>query len=93
MKLTDLMDIEHEEFTIKKQGKAKMFLAFHTLGNGICFGGVRILPNDAGEQAIRDALRLSEAMTHKLALIEEPFGGCKAVILTPKEGKSREFLH
>tara|TARA_Y100000310_G_scaffold345616_1_gene467350 strand:- start:5717 stop:6748 length:1032 start_codon:yes stop_codon:yes gene_type:complete len=92
MELKDLVQMEHEEFKIKNKGKAKMFLAFHTLGNGICFGGIRLLECDANEQAFRDALRLSEAMTHKLSLIGEPFGGCKGVVLIPKEGKSREFL-
>ncbi len=69
-----------------------MILAYHTLGNGICFGGVRLLPSNAGEKAIKDALRLSEAMTYKLAMINSPYGGCKAVVFEPHDGKTNEFL-
>lgn len=93
MQLQDIIKAEHKEIIIKQKGKAKMILAYHTYGNGICFGGVRLLPSDAGEKAIKDAFRLSEAMTYKLALINSPYGGCKAVVFEPNEGKSDEFLH
>ncbi|MFC1734416.1 Glu/Leu/Phe/Val dehydrogenase dimerization domain-containing protein [candidate division KSB1 bacterium] len=93
MKLQNLTNIGHKEITIKQKGKARMVLAYHTYGNGTCFGGVRLLPSNAGGKAIKDALRLSEAMTYKLALINSPYGGCKAVVFEPVEGKSNEFLH
>ncbi len=92
MKLQDLINIKHKEIIIKQKGQARMVHAYHTYGNGICFGGVRLLPADAGEKAIKDALRLSEAMTYKLALIGSPYGGCKAVVFEPVEGKSDGFL-
>lgn len=69
-----------------------MILAYHTYGNGICFGGIRLLPADAKAKAAKDALRLSEAMTYKLALIDAPYGGCKAVVFEPTSGKTDEFL-
>ena len=87
------MQKEHKEITIKHEGDVRMVLAYHTLGNGICFGGIRILPANSEEKAFKDALRLSEAMTYKLALINAPYGGCKAVVLMPEEGKSKNFLH
>lgn len=59
MKLQDLISKEHKEIIIKQKGKARMVHAYHTYGNGICFGGVRLLPADAGEKAVKDALRLS----------------------------------
>lgn len=93
MKLQDLIQAEHKEILFKQKGKARMILAYHTYGNGICFGGVRLLPSDAGEKAVKDALRLSEAMTYKLALIDAPYGGCKAVVFEPSDGKTNEFLH
>lgn len=93
MKIQDLTRAEHKEILFKQEGNARMILAYHTLGNGICFGGVRLLPNDAGDKALKDALRLSEAMTYKLALINAPYGGCKAVVFLPKEGKTKKFLH
>jgi leucine dehydrogenase len=92
MKLQDIINTKHKEIIIKQKGKARMVHAYHTYGNGICFGGVRLLPADAGEKAVKDALRLSEAMTYKLALIGSPYGGCKAVVFEPIEGKSDDFL-
>lgn len=70
-----------------------MILAYHTYGNGICFGGIRLLDSKAGEKAVKDAVRLSEAMTYKLAFINAPYGGCKAVVFEPIAGKSDQFLH
>jgi len=93
MDLHDLIQTEHKEIIFKQKGQARMILAYHTYGNGVCFGGVRLLPSNAGEKAVKDALRLSEAMTYKLALINAPYGGCKAVVFEPVEGKSDEFLH
>jgi len=93
MDLRDLIQAEHREIKIRQKGQATMILAYHTYGNGVCFGGVRLLPEDAGEKAIKDALRLSEAMTYKLALINAPYGGCKAVVFMPETGKTSEFLH
>lgn len=93
MKLEYITQKEHKEIIIKQEGNAKMILAYHTYGNGICFGGIRLLPQDSGEKAIKDALRLSESMTYKLALIDAPYGGCKAVVFIPLEGKTKKFLH
>jgi leucine dehydrogenase len=93
MILNDLIQTEHKEIILKQKSKARMILVYHTYGNGICFGGVRLLPSNSGEKAVKDALRLSEAMTYKLALINAPYGGCKAVVFEPVEGKSQEFLH
>lgn len=93
IKIEDLIKTEHKEVLFKQRGNARMILAYHTYGNGICFGGVRLLPSNAGEKAVKDALRLSEAMTYKLALINSPYGGCKAVVFEPEHGKTTEFLH
>jgi leucine dehydrogenase len=96
MKQTSLHDViaaDHEEIIFKQRGDARMILAYHTSGNGVCFWGVRLLPFDAWEKAVKDALRLSEAMTYKLALINAPYGGCKAVVFEPMGGKTVDFLH
>lgn len=93
IQLQDLILTEHKEVLFKQKGKARMILAYHTYGNGICFGGIRLLPFSMGEKAVKDAFRLSEAMTYKLALINSPYGGCKAVVFEPSDGKSVEFLH
>jgi len=93
IQLQNLIDTEHKEIIFKQKGNARMILAYHTYGNGICFGGVRLLPYNTREKAVKDALRLSEAMTYKLALINSPYGGCKAVVFEPGDGKTNEFLH
>lgn len=92
MNLIELTNITHKEIIFKQHGSARMILAYHTLGNGVCFGGVRLASKDDWEKGLKDALRLSEAMTYKLALIDAPYGGCKAVVFTPESGKTKEFL-
>ncbi|MBU4086754.1 MAG: hypothetical protein KKB21_04230 [Nanoarchaeota archaeon] len=89
MNLHNLIQTEHKEIIFKQKGQARMILAYHTYGNGICFGGVRLLPLNAGEKAVTDALRLSEAMTYKLALINSHYGSCKAVVLSQAVEKQR----
>ena len=93
MEIIYLINAEPKKIIFKQEGKAKMILAYHSIGNGTCFGGVRLLPFSVREQWIRDALRLSETMTYKLALINTLYGGCKDVIFMPKNGKTKEFLH
>jgi len=93
---TNLLKTNHEKVIFAKEGQAKMILAYHTSGNGISFGGIRLLPSntaDAFEKGLKDALRLSESMTNKLALINEYYGGCKSVAFLPEKGKTKEFLH
>lgn len=93
MKIQKLFKEGHKEIIFKQIGDAKMILAYHTYGNGICFGGVRLLPSGSDEKAIKEVLRLSEAMTYKLALINSPYGGCKAVVIEPTGGKTDNFLY
>ncbi len=46
------------------------------------------------ELAVDEALRMSYAMTFKCAIMNEPFGGSKAVVISdPSKPKSEEFLH
>ncbi|MFH1315012.1 MAG: Glu/Leu/Phe/Val dehydrogenase dimerization domain-containing protein [Candidatus Uhrbacteria bacterium] len=90
--LKALLHSHHKKVIFKQEGDARMILAYHTMGNGVCFGGIRLLAHDAGEKGIKDAFRLSEAMTYKLALLNLPYGGCKAVVFVPKKGKSKKFL-
>lgn len=60
----------------------RAIIAVHRVGAlGTAGGGCRIWPYRDEAAAVRDALRLSRAMTYKLALIEVPVGGAKAVVL------------
>lgn len=64
-------------------------IAIHntTLGPGL--GGTRMRPYNSVDEALEDALRLSEGMTYKCAAADLDFGGAKAVIIgDPKTDKS-----
>jgi len=69
------------------------FLGIDSIRNGVTFGGVRLLQTNESSYARTDALRLSHAMTHKLSMIGEPYGGSKMVVLVPETGKSESLLH
>ena len=76
------------------------FIAVHdtTLGPGC--GGMRMWPYDSEEEAQKDVLRLSRAMTYKSAVARTGLGGGKAVIIGDPSIKSEalylamgEFIH
>ncbi|MEK9175471.1 MAG: Glu/Leu/Phe/Val dehydrogenase dimerization domain-containing protein, partial [Patescibacteria group bacterium] len=85
----------HEKliFGHDKESGLRIVLAIHNTILGPSTGGTRIA-NVSEEKAIEEALRLSYAMTYKNAIIDEPFGGSKAVIIgDPSKPKSKQFLH
>lgn len=53
---------------------------------GMAGGGCRFKHYPREQDALRDVLRLSKAMSYKLALADIPAGGAKSVILAPEEG-------
>ena len=73
-----------------------MFVGVHSTVLGPGFGGTRMKAYAAPDDALRDALRLSSAMTLKNAVAGLPFGGGKAVLAVPAvpQGDARtELLH
>ncbi len=70
-------------------------LAIHRMTRfGGAGGGCRIWPYPGEAEALTDALRLSRAMSYKLALAGVPQGGAKMVVLgDPLCCKSGELLH
>lgn len=60
---------------------ARAVLAIHSTALGPAFGGIRRWNYLDDAAAVRDALRLARAMTHKCALAELPAGGAKLVLL------------
>ena len=56
-------------------------IAIHNTVRGPALGGTRMWAYCSPESALRDALRLSRAMSYKSALAGVPYGGGKAVIL------------
>ncbi len=57
-------------------------IAIHSTARGPSLGGCRIWTYDDSRSALRDALRLSRAMTYKAAVADLHLGGGKGVIMT-----------
>jgi leucine dehydrogenase len=69
------------------------FVAVHNTNRGPATGGTRYWQYTSEQEALKDALRLSRAMTYKCALADVPYGGGKAVIInTGRTPKNKEFL-
>ena len=61
-----------------------MFICVHSTRLGPGAGGTRMKHYERPADAMRDGMRLSEAMTLKFASVNFPFGGGKAVIALPR---------
>ena len=61
-----------------------MFICIHSTRLGPAGGGTRLRTYDTPAAGLADALRLSGAMTRKLAVAGLPFGGGKGVIAVPE---------
>lgn len=84
MKLSDLPEFDdHELVSVANDNKTglRSIIAIHNTNLGPATGGTRYLHYSSEEEAIRDALKLSRAMTYKCALAGVPFGGGKGVII------------
>ena len=72
-----------------------IFLALHDSTLGEMAGGTRLKSYTAPTDALRDAMRLAEGMTHKWAAIGLDAGGAKAVLDVPADltaAQRRELL-
>ncbi|WP_037498069.1 Glu/Leu/Phe/Val dehydrogenase family protein [Solirubrobacter soli] len=73
-----------------------MFIGVHSTFEGRSGGGTRMAVYDAPEDGLADALKLSAAMTRKMAVCNVSMGGGKAVLAVPElpVGEARvELLH
>ena len=61
-------------------------VAVHSTTRGPSLGGCRMWSYDDARAAVRDALRLSRAMTLKAAVADLALGGGKGVIMAPARG-------
>ncbi len=59
-------------------------VAIHSTVGGPSLGGCRMWTYEDSRSALRDALRLSRAMTYKAAVADLPLGGGKGVIMAPE---------
>ena len=87
---------EHEQicFLSDTASGLRAIVAIHSTSRlGIAGGGCRMWPYPSDDAALRDVLRLSKAMTYKLALADIPSGGAKSVVIAdPKTDKSEALL-
>ena len=73
---------------------AWIFVCLHSTRLGPAGGGTRMKVYARPAEALEDAMRLSAAMTRKLAIAGLPFGGGKAVLAVPSvpSGEQRRAL-
>lgn len=97
MTVFNLPDFDgHEQisfFTDEASG-LRAIIAIHTSAPfGIAGGGCRMFPYSSDDDALADALRLSRAMSYKLALSDKPAGGAKSVVIAdPAKDKTEALL-
>jgi leucine dehydrogenase len=86
----------HEQvvFVADRASGLRAVIAIHSTALGPSLGGIRFWRYPAEADAVRDALRLSEAMTLKAAVAGLHQGGGKAVVLVddPDQPRSEELL-
>ncbi|MEX2374832.1 MAG: Glu/Leu/Phe/Val dehydrogenase dimerization domain-containing protein [Dehalococcoidia bacterium] len=70
----------------------RVFVAIHSTVRGPALGGTRWHPYATEDDALRDVLRLSQAMTAKAAVADLPLGGGKAVVIGDPGAKTPEQL-
>ncbi|MCW2958485.1 MAG: amino acid dehydrogenase [Solirubrobacterales bacterium] len=77
--------LEHEQVLIRRGTRSGLYsiVAVHSTVLGPSLGGCRMWPYEDARAALRDALRLSRAMTSKSAVAGLPLGGGKGVIMLP----------
>jgi leucine dehydrogenase len=85
---------DYSELHIFQDKKIDFFAAIclHTNGRGPAIGGCRFIPYASKNDAIQDAIRLSNAMSYKSAISELQHDGGKAVIMMPKHSYDRALF-
>ncbi|MDQ4030515.1 MAG: phenylalanine dehydrogenase [Actinomycetota bacterium] len=85
-----------ERVVVQRDGESGgwIFICLHSTRLGPAGGGTRMRVYGTPAEALEDAMRLSAAMTRKLAVAGLPFGGGKAVIAVPEipSGERRRAL-
>jgi leucine dehydrogenase len=78
-----LATLDHEQLLVRRGTRSGVFciVAVHSTARGPALGGCRMWRYDDSRAAVRDALRLSRAMTYKSAVAGLPLGGGKGVIM------------
>jgi len=86
-------DHELVNFVSDRESGLRAIIAIHSTVMGPAGGGVRMYPYPSSAEALHDVLRLSRAMTCKIALLGLPAGGGKTVVIgDPRRDKSEAVL-
>jgi glutamate dehydrogenase/leucine dehydrogenase len=83
----DYPEFDNHEMLIAvsdEQSGLNGYIGIHSTLLGPALGGTRFQAYNSKEDALRDALNLSKAMSFKCALAGLPYGGGKGVIFVPK---------
>ncbi|MHB8691455.1 MAG: Glu/Leu/Phe/Val family dehydrogenase [Solirubrobacteraceae bacterium] len=80
-----LEKLDHEHVVLRRGKRSGLYtiVAIHSTALGPSLGGCRMWSYDDSRAALRDALRLSRAMTYKAAVADLQLGGGKGVIMLP----------
>ncbi len=86
-------EFEQVVYGYDKFSGLKAIIALHNTALGPGFGGTRMMEYESDEDALKDVLRLSRAMTYKNAAAGIDFGGGKAVIIgDSRRDKNEDIL-
>ena len=77
-------DGEHAVIRFDRDSGAWIFVCLHSTARGPAGGGTRLRVYPSPEQGLADGMRLSHAMTQKMAAADLPRGGGKAVLAVPE---------
>ena len=88
----DFDDHESVYFASDAASGLKAIIAVHSTHLGPSAGGTRFWSYADDMAAIKDALRLSKAMSYKNAMADIPHGGGKAVIMRPAGNFARDAV-
>ena len=85
MAIDHLEPLTHEALLVRRGRRSGLYtiVAVHSTARGPSLGGCRMWTYADERAAVRDALRLSRAMTYKSAVAGLPLGGGKGVIILP----------
>jgi leucine dehydrogenase len=94
LKITEINTNTHEKIIHCEDADSGLncFIAVHNTKLGAALGGTRFWSYNSDEEALQDAVRLSEGMTYKNSLAGLDLGGGKAVINLTGAEKTPDLL-
>lgn len=94
MVIEEMDDYGHEQLTFVSDPDTGLeaIIAIHDTTLGPSLGGTRLRPYDTEGDALKDVMRLSQAMTYKAASADLDLGGGKAVIIADPADKTDAMM-